>query len=355
MDIDARTAADATVDPVADAAAGWLARRHEGMDVRAEEAFVTWLAADPAHKRAYDELARAWEALGALSAVPHLCAMRSEALIRNPPRRRYLPFTAAAAATAAAILALVARPMSLPDMLSPLQIGAEAPRELRTARGERLETVLPDGSTVTLNTDTRLRIAFAPHERRIILTSGQAYFQVAKDKARPFVVRAGDSEVVALGTAFEVRYEQHKIAVTLVEGRVKVRRQPDAPPVAPQKVAAVEPEPVALLDPGERLVLDEQGTVSVAAVPARDLTSWREGRIRFDETPLPEAVAEMNRYSDTRIVLADARLADIRVSGVFRPGQSNTFVSALTELFPVRAADQGEQIALHANPPKKNF
>ncbi|MDT9599197.1 FecR family protein [Sphingosinicella rhizophila] len=326
-----------------EAAAAWLARRHEGLGPREEEAFLAWLGADPVHKQAYDRLAHGWAALDAMAAVPRISALRSEALVAHPPRRRLSAQWAAIAAMLLLAFIIGVGLFARPDRLGPddaRTAAAAAPRDLRTVKGERSTMMLADGSTITLNTDTRVRIAFAPAERRVILLAGQAYFEVAQDKARPFVVGAGDREVVALGTAFEVRFDRAKVAVALVEGKVKVRPRTDVETGSGASAAAE-------LKPGEQLVfaLNSPAT-SIRAADVANLTRWREGQVRFDAAPLAEAVAEMNRYSMMPIVIEDPRLAAMQVSGVFQTGQSRNFVAALTELFPVAAETTETEIQL---------
>lgn len=327
-----------------EAAAAWLARRQEGTDARQEQAFADWLMAHPSHRHVYDRVSRSWGGLAEMASLPRIAQLREEALAgrrsRWPAVRR-----AAGAVAALAIAALIGAVgfsywPGLPTLFAPPdQIADErgpAAVELLSMAAGRPTMTLADGSKITLNSDARVRVAYGGRERRIALLSGQAFFQVAHDRSRPFVVSVGDREVVALGTQFDIRVDQRRVVVALLEGRVNVRPQ----------TGAAKARPVALA-PGEqvRFAVADPATIIQAANVA-DLARWREGRVRFDATPLAEAVAEMNRYNAVPIHIADRALDRLKVSGVFRTGQSDSFVSALTDIFPVRAERTETGIAL---------
>lgn len=327
-------------------AARWLIRRKEGIVQREEEEFALWLEADPAHRSAYEEQSRAWEMAGEAVTHPELIAMRSEALMIRPPRARRLPAIAAGLATLLALAGGVGFVLlDNQPTRAPIQIAAapaSALRILATGIGERTTVTLEDGSVVTLNTNSRLRIAYSAARRDVVLLDGQVLFQVAKNKDRPFVVTAGDRQVTAVGTEFEVKLEKRGVRVALIEGIVDVRRI--RLPGSSSPAGSIEA--VTRLEAGEELLAVATGPMTVKAADVAERTSWREGRIRFDDTPLGEAVAEMNRYSKTPIIITDPQLAGIRISGAFKTGQTGTFVSAVTDLFPVEADETEDSIRL---------
>lgn len=339
---------DLASDAMADTAARWFARRRQGLRPQEDAEFSAWLEADPEHRTAYDGMTRAWEIAGAAAVEPAIAAMRSEALmLRSEPRRRS-PLLGAG--IAAALVAMIGagsyqflNQAGAPPSHTVQNTGM---RLIQTAVGERSTVTLEDGSVVTLNTASRLQVRFAAGRRDVVLLAGQALFQVAKDHSRPFVVTAGDRQVVAIGTEFEVRLDKREVRVALLEGRVRVE------PIARKDGVSQSPRmtPASVLEPGEQLVAALSGRVSVRATDVGELTGWREGRVRFDETPLADAVAEMNRYSLKPIVITDPRIASIRVSGAFRTGQSNSFVDSISEVFPVRSETGADAIRLrHAD------
>jgi len=182
---------------------------------------------------------------------------------------------------------------------------------------------LADGSHLILDTGSRVSVRFTGERRTVALTQGQAMFEVARDAGRPFVVRAGDTEVTALGTRFDVRRSGAGARVILVEGRVAVRK-----PAASDTRWS--------LSPGQQL-LTSAPRPRVAPVNVVASTSWSAGRLTFDDTPIAVAVAEVNRYSRSPIVLQDARLASVPVSGVFNVGDIDGFVAALSDLYGLDA------------------
>ncbi|WP_084398695.1 FecR family protein [Henriciella aquimarina] len=207
---------------------------------------------------------------------------------------------------------------------------AAEPEVYQTAVGEIREVALADGSSVTLNTASRVEVTLGKETRGILLSSGEALFDVAKED-RPFVVRAGPSRTEALGTRFNIRTGDDAVAVTLVDGSVEVRGTG---------------RPGRRLSPGEQLIMDRAGAVSVTGVDPAQVTGWQAGMIVFDATTLAEAVAEMNRYSDVTLVIADEGLAGERVSGAFPAGEPDAFSENLELFLPLEVERSGGEIVL---------
>lgn len=306
-------------------AAYWLNHRRSG-DMTTEDlrAFQVWLDRDPANRVAYEELDRLWSALGAAIDDPQVMAAREEDA-RKVDRRVRLRWTALAAGVVALVGGLVAvGPERLRQETSPTsrhafsQQVAHGPTEFRTSIGQRTTVTLPDQSTVTLDTDSVLRVLDSTGERLVSLEKGRAFFKVAKDPRRPFVVLADGHRIRALGTAFDVQVGPDKFEVTLVEGRVKVETP------SPKRPDAVTAE----LRPGQRLAVIEDAP-KLVQVDLRTETSWHSGRLTFVRDPLSEAVEEMNRYSDKKIVFRDGAIPDKSIIGVFRAGDVDRFARAV--------------------------
>jgi transmembrane sensor len=154
-----------------------------------------------------------------------------------------------------------------------------------------------------------------------MLVRGEAFFEVAKDPTRPFVVTAGSRQVIAVGTAFNVRLQDRQLRVTLVEGRVRViiAPAPDSPALP------VTPVTPVTLEAGSALVATENGVERIEKLDVARATSWRSGTLVFDGERLADVVAEMNRYSHEKLVISNAVLADRKVSGVFEPAGGPSF------------------------------
>jgi transmembrane sensor len=224
---------------------------------------------------------------------------------------------------AAAVLAAVAVAVGV----AWLQHGSES-QVLATAVGQRRNVVLADGSVVALNTNTILETNLRRRNREIFLRKGEAHFQVAHDTSRPFLVHAGDAVVRAVGTEFEVRVlpDQH-VAVVVNEGRVEVR-----PAITPAAQT-----PARALAAGQRMSTANQG-YAITTVSAEQISSelaWREGAIIFDGQRLADAIVEVERYTDVRIIVSDPATAALRVGGRFRTGDVQEFFDALQEALPV--------------------
>jgi transmembrane sensor len=200
---------------------------------------------------------------------------------------------------------------------------------------------LTDGSKVTLDTNTRIHVDVTQTERRVDLEHGEAYFEVAKDLARPFVVIAGDKRIVAVGTQFSVRNERGEIRVIVTEGRVRVERGAGA---TMRHMMQLEAGSIARAGPDAVLVEDQP------IAELEQLLSWRTGRLSFEDSTLADAVAEFNRYNTRRIVIVDPAVAAIRVGGSFRATNIDAFVRLIASDFPITATRQGQEIVLSGKP-----
>lgn len=292
-------------------AAEWLARllSPDASD-RDHEAFERWCTMSQAHADAYAAIAGAHEFARLLADDPAIAAATRKARIaysgRGDPRglRRY-------AALAAAALVVVA-------------IGAGAWRTYRgiartqmlaTAIGEQRSVALADGTKLVLDTDTRLDTRFSGDARELVLRQGRIDIDVARDP-RPFSVASGRGVVRDIGTRFEVERRGEDVAVTLVAGSVSVSLSGGSG--------------AATLAPGQQARFGAEGGIVVAAADdIGDASRWTEGTLVFKQRRLGDLIAEVNRYSAVQLRLADAALADLRVSGVFRVGDRASLLEAL--------------------------
>ena len=301
-------------------AAAWLARLRSEERRRADDAgFRAWLAEDARHAQAFERVTSAWEASGAQALVRDArpAAMR-------PVRRRAL------AIGATAVLALIAA-MGL-GILHGVSTDSYA-----TGAGEQRRIALSDGSHVILDTQTRIRVTLGEERRSVELLQGRAHFEVATDALRPFLVRAGDRQVIAVGTAFDVSRQGDRVSVVLLEGRIEVQG------------ASVTAQPIArLASPGARITFRPVGTIVQDHPDLAEVTAWQNGREVFDDQPLASAVAEMNRSTRRPIVIADEALASRRISGVYSTGDPEAFARSISILMPARVEFTPTQILLRA-------
>lgn len=331
-------------------AAAWLAHRDSGQWSPADQsAFDVWLAEDTAHRIAYLRLQAAWLEAGRLKALgaggesghvpergvwlrspyfhPPLQGRRHAERARNRARR---VSWAGAAATAMLVLAFACG-FWWWQSLGQVRRGA-----WHTALAGQLVVHLADGSTATLGSDSALRAAFTRHERDLDLVRGEAFFEVAKDHSRPFVVHAGAYQVIAVGTRFDVRRDEGGMRVVVTRGVVRLQLARD-PAKAPTEL------------PAGSIAQVRGGRVSVQHASLDRVVqylSWRDGYVVLHGTPLAEAVREFNRYNARKIVIADPSLDDLKVGGNFRLGNSDAFVRLVQEVFPVHAKGSDNRIVL---------
>ncbi|MCD9030834.1 DUF4880 domain-containing protein [Luteimonas sp. Y-2-2-4F] len=296
----------------------WIRRLASGDATDADaQALRRWCAQDPAHRAAFDEARRLWRDLGPAGELLQARASATGAA-RGPQLSRRAFLGGLVAASAAGAVALAVHP--------PLRLWApwsEWDADYRTATGEQRRVRLPGRVELAMNTQTRVALLAADGEAGVALLSGEAAIEAPDAAPGRFRVRAGAGDAVAtLPARFEVRHLDGRTRVTCLAGRVDVRRG----------------ERLCTLLAGQRVDYDAAGLQAVApADPALD-SAWRGGVIVFRDTPLPEAVAEINRYRPGRVVLVGRRLQRQSVSGRFSTADMDTVVAQIQRAFSARAA-----------------
>lgn len=210
--------------------------------------------------------------------------------------------------------------------------------------GERQRVVLGDGSRVTLDAGSVLRVRYSPDARRLVLEKGRALFEVAHDSARPFIVHAGDGNIVAHGTVFDVSVGPSSVRVILIQGVVEVSKDKDAGKHAPSSVRR--------LTPGQQVTFDKNGPITEPKPVAHSALQWLDGRLSFNRARLADAVAEFNRHSKRKIVLATPDLGDLPVTGGFQADDSESFAESVAANFGLAVAATPDQIVLSSKPPE---
>ena len=310
-------------------------------------AFEAWKEEDPAHEDAYLRLQRGGAMFDRHLGDPQIQALTERALKETQPsfwRRRPFQYAAIAASLILAVGVAVSLNTGAGFNRESARQTIASVERYETAIGERSTVALPDGSVITLNTNSLMEVDFTTATRSVRLLKGQGFFEVAKDVGRPFVVTAGDKRVVALGTAFDVRFDKADVVeVTLVEGLVEVTGL-DAPELKNPSVPLAANQTKVRLNPGERLIARAETALAVQKTDAIEETSWRTGKLIFRDRALSAVVEEMNRYSTQQLVVDgdDVRLVEMRVSGSFNAGRATTFVDALEIMHPLKATRTGE-------------
>jgi transmembrane sensor len=277
-----------------------------------------------------------WELLELVRETPQVQQWLAESDARGPAKRnrRFVLATLLAVLLLGGISTFVYRHLDA--------------QRFSTGVGEQRDVLLPDGSRITLNTATALRVRYTKDSRGITLEQGEAFFTVKHDTSRPFDVTAGKTVTRAVGTEFNVDLRPTEVTVTVIEGAVHVS--------APESGAGVGPGPDPTkgavrfdvpLSKGQALEfhIDERQSPPEDGDLKR-IDAWRRRRLEFSDTPLEQAVEEINRYSTTHVTIGSPELLSIRVSGIFQIGDTDGFLYSLREALAVQTHAVGTGVIL---------
>lgn len=363
--MDARDYAEfvAEQNPLDVAAAGWMVRRQDGLTPEEEAEFQEWLAADPAHSQALEQLQGVWgrmeelpeqgvEALKAglpqgeaATPTPPAVPLARE---RTPPRWTSRPSSPLSpgrrswliglgrlvpqAAAAAVAFGVVGGGWYGWSAWQRQPVFEQA---VATARGEQKQVKLPDGSTLWLDTATRVEVSLYRQRREVRLSDGQVFFAVQSNPEQPFDVLAGSTRITVVGTRFSVRRtrsglgSEGSVGVVVEEGRVRVASRAA---VHEMDGAATPVE----LGAGQSVTVDAAGASGPVVNDAVPAAAWREGRVSFNGTSLAQALAEFERYGDMGLIIRDPAVGALKVQGSFDLRQVGAFARALPQVLPVR-------------------
>lgn len=340
---------------VVEEATAWFIDFNEGeVNQAGREEFNAWLRRSPEHVRAFLQVSAFWEHAGTLGKTKAdldelIARAKAEQNVfplgladREPgqsspaqdgPRSVTRRWFAAAASIAIALLGAAS-----------WYVG-RAPTYV-TEVGEQRSFTLEDGSTVELNSRSRLKVHYTQDQRSVELLEGQALFSVAKNPARPFVVTTGDTRVRAVGTQFDVYRKRAGTVVTVVEGRVAVV------PTSTDRDRAVRAKPdEILLAAGEQMMITPVEVTPPQPVDLSIATAWTDRKLVFESTPLREVVEEFNRYNRQQLVIRDPALNELHVSGVFPSTDSSRMVEFLRQRFGVTMNRSRDEIEISGREP----
>lgn len=311
---------------IEECAAEWLERKDRGDWTEADQAALdAWCAEDPAHRLALWRLGSAWEFADRLAALKRP-RFHQTVIARGRKLWPLLPKLAAGAMVAVVVA-------SAAYYLAPQA------RETRFATeiGGRKTLELRDGSTIEMNTGTVLRMANDGTQRKVWLDKGEALFNIKHDAAHPFVVITSAHRITDLGTKFVVRDGADSLEVTLLEGRARLE----------SGESALKPQ-LAFLSPGD-VVVATATTLDVTRRSPGALAAalgWQRGVLVFQRTTLAEAAAEFNRYSTKRLVIGDAKTAQLQINGTFKNDDAVSFAGTARAVFGLRVEKRGDEIVL---------
>lgn len=317
-------------------AAEWFVTCRSGaLDDAERRKFDAWLRQSPQHLSAYVELAAIWDEGPGLDAerrydtdtlIAEALADRSNVTELSTPTRSDPPSTGSSrlrwlAASIAMFAVGLAAVVYIYMFRDPIYV---------THVGEQRSIALPDGSTMELNSRSKVRVHYSEHERALELIEGQALFRVAKNASRPFIVASGDTRVRAVGTQFDVNKKREGTVVTVVEGKVSVQTKvPDAR-IDPLSVQVTTAMPQMLVA-GEQLTVTEASPQPVKHPDVTRTIAWTQRQLVFEAATLSEVAEEFNRYNQRQLIVQDPQLYDFHISGVFASSDPDALLQFLRE------------------------
>lgn len=309
-------------------AAAWIIRHENGDWSESDQAELdAWLAESDGNKAAYWRLKHSWreaDRIGSLGVEP-------EMPVESRVRRYWKPVALAASLAVAVWIGSI---QFMPGSGAPQQIAST----FRASVGERKNVELADGSRVELNTRSVIRAAASAGRREIWLDDGEAFFEVAHDASRPFVVHAGTRTVTVLGTKFSVRRDGDRVSVSVLEGRVRI-----------DEVAGRGVRPASATITGGMSAVSDGRSILVAERSEErvgNALAWRDGMLSFDQTSLADATAEFSRYHHRPLIVTDSEAANIRIGGTFQAANAEAFARLLRDAYGLRVEITADAIRI---------
>lgn len=331
----------------------WFAKlKAEPLSDKTNQEFLDWLEENPENEQQYERCELAWDLAEELEQDAEIASLirecderiaQSKHRKQSENRSNFLQGLRELFAAPKAKIGAFAFACAAVISVFVLQM----PQTYQTGIGEQLVVALADGSTITLNTDTELRVNFTKDHRGIELQRGEAVFEVAHDANRPFDVFAANGMARAVGTRFNVAMEQGQVTVSVLEGVVEVRAGVDRETPGQGVEDLNSRNRSALLKIGQAVNYWQEGAIAEPhKARINRINAWQKGKLAFDADPLQEVIKEHNRYSSQKIVISRDQLKSIEVSGVFNAGDTEALLYALQETFGIRALHRNNLIML---------
>lgn len=316
---------DAEQARIDEQASEWIILLDERELTAAEQSeFDLWLDADDRHLQVWREMSSAWATIPALNNIAHLASPGPVATEGRWRSRRSTRIAFGAFVAVAATFLVFA---VTPSLLS-------RPEVYQTGVAQTQLVTLDDGSQVTLGPRSKLTVKFGDQERRVALAGGEAFFEVAHNSERPFLVEAGRSTTRVVGTKFDVNYAADSVRVAVLEGLVQVSKHDPDPVKRPA---------VAMLKAGQRAEINLAASATAAPVVTRLSTpvpgAWREGRLVYENSRLADLVSDVNRYYAPGVTVDDKAILDLRVTASFKASEIPAFLGSVGTVLPVKATE----------------
>lgn len=326
----------------------WVAKLHEaGLSESERGELKAWMANSKEHRTEIRRIAQRWDDLNDLTllAVPTGQSKPEKARGSGYFSLAKLQFGFATLA-AVAVLVTVGLKMELRSQPTPELHVAQELQSYSTDIGEQRLIMLPDSSTVLLNTDSRFSVAYSPEFRDIYLIEGEAHFEVQSSSERPFRVFAGKSKVRAVGTAFSVYLKKTTVDVTVTHGSVEIDSIRDSIADTSSSLTTDDTSVRSIVKAGHAAEFNQlKGSIETKALPEASIVpAWHHGKLKFTGEPLTQVVEEISRYSPLSIVILDSDLQNLRIGGLFDVGETSKMFEALETGFGIEVEYINERL-----------
>lgn len=323
----------------------WLAKLDRGLSAEEEALLKIWLAKSQENSNYFVALAKQWDQLSVLSQLADIIPYE-----RKKSTGKFSPYTKAAS------IALIFLMSSF--LFSGLEIfsannnlfatNSGFSQSYLTSVGEKSVIELPDSSVLTLNTDSLVKVHFTAMTRKLTLVKGEAHIKVAHNKKRKLIFSAGDKSFIAVGTAFNLQYDnQSALELIVTEGKVAISDAGISETVETLFTQPITNEAL-LVNAGERVIIPPKDTTEHNEITKENVAkeinktlAWHEGKLIFKGETLEEVIAEMSRYSKIDIEFKDDHLRNIRIGGRFKTGDIDGLLDILDEQFNIKANKVG--------------
>ena len=315
----------------------WISRMDHGLSSTEKQELTIWINQDKSHHKMLLAMASSWDDISVLKELNGLFPIEK---VPNKPRSKM--FTGVIAASLLLVsLVGVNLLKSHSFLMFSEQASVVKTQTFKTRIGEQTSFTLSDGSIIQLNTNSIVTVAYTPYQRQLTLIRGEANFEVAKDKERPFTVKAGQQSFTALGTIFNVQKDNEQAMELLVtEGKVLITRA-----IEPlENITQAFKNPTSAHLPGSVVISGEKSVIANNQVtPASKISSdnaqrdlaWQQGILIFEGEPLDQVLNEVSRYTRTRFTLSNDELSSLKVAGYFKAGDINGLLASLNSNFNI--------------------
>jgi len=321
----------------------WVSRMDRGLSTSEQQELVAWINQDKKHQEMLFKIATLWDDLSVLNELSGLFPLEKK------PKAKSLGFVKLAMAASLVLVSIFGGGLYLtldPVLMNGSNSSIARVNTFKTTIGQQSSYSLPDGSSIQLNTNSQVDIVFTGKRRQLTLVKGEARFDVAKDKNRPFTVTAGEQSFTALGTIFNIQKDNNKdMELVVTEGRVLITKANEVIDKISANIINVTESnlPGTLVVSGEKAVIEESTQSQVQQISLdqvqRDL-AWQQGMLIFDGEPLEKALIEVSRYSNTQFRIIDPQLANIKVAGYFKAGDIDGLLQSLNSNFKINYKKQ---------------